>query len=83
MNALTKVFVVLLVIFSITFTMMTLQFSTSVPDWRGEAMKWKAEAQTVDTHNRNLIAAKVADAGRAAADRRAWSKERDDPPLTC
>ncbi|MCG3139052.1 MAG: hypothetical protein HJJLKODD_02930 [Phycisphaerae bacterium] len=74
MNTLTKTFVVLLVIFSITFTMMTIQFSASVPDWKDQAEKWRNLAQVTDTYNRNLIAAKTAESFKAAADRKAWGE---------
>ncbi len=76
MNTLTKVFVVLLLIFSIAFTMMTIQFSLSVPDWKDQAEKWRSTAQQVDTHYRNLVAAKVAQGAQAADDRRVWDQQR-------
>ncbi len=78
MNTLTKVFVVLLVIFSIAFTMMTVQFSAGIPNWKNEAEKWKTTAQMTDTYSRNIIAAKVAEAAKAAADRQDLEKEKSD-----
>ena len=76
MNMLTKVFVVLLVVFSITFTMMTIQFSANVPDWRDQANTQKAEAERVDSFNRNLIALKVAQEARFAAGRKSWADQK-------
>ncbi len=76
MNTLTKVFIVLLVIFSISFTMMTIQFSANIPDWKDQAESWKVKSQQIDTFNRNLIAIKVAEAAKAADERRRWSEER-------
>lgn len=76
MNTLTKVFVVLLLIFSIAFTMMTVQFSVSVPDWKAQAETWQVKARQVDTHNRNLVAAKVALGAQAADDRKTWDQQR-------
>ncbi len=78
MNAITKVFVVLMVLFSITFTMMTIQFAATVPNWRAEAEKWKTRAETVDASNRNLTAAKVAEATKSATERERWNSERSD-----
>ena len=77
MNTLTKVFVVLLLIFSITFTVMAIQFSLNVPDWKAQAEKWKITAQQVDTQNRHLFAAKAAQLAQAADDRRTWNQQRD------
>lgn len=78
MNALTKVFIVLLVIFSVAFTVMTVQFSATVPNYKDLSKKWQSKAEAVDAVNRNLAAAKVAAETRAAADRTAWSQERAD-----
>ncbi len=77
MNTLTKVFAVLLVIFSIAFTMMTIQFSANVPDWRNEAEKWRNSAKQTDTHNRNLVAVKVALEAQAQDDRRRWQEQKE------
>lgn len=78
MNALTKVFIVLMVIFSITFTIMTVQFSATVPNWRDQAIKARSKIDIVDAANRNLSAAKVAAETRAAADRATWAQERGE-----
>ncbi len=76
MNTLTKVFVVLLVIFSIAFTMMTIQFSANVPDWRNEAEIWRNSAKQTDTAYRNLVAVKVALEAQAQDDRRRWDEQK-------
>ncbi|MCH8965596.1 MAG: hypothetical protein IIB58_11585, partial [Planctomycetes bacterium] len=70
MNTLTKVFVVLLVIFSIAFTMMTIQFSARVPDWRSLAEGYRNDAKQTDIAYRHLVAAKVALEAQAQDDRR-------------
>ncbi len=77
MNTLTKVFVVLLVIFSIAFTMMTIQFSAQVPDWRNLAEGFRNDAKQTDTANRHLVAAKVALEAQAQDDRRRWQEEKE------
>ena len=77
MNTLTKVFVVLLLVFSIAFTMMTIQFSVNVPNWKDQAEKWKSRAHLMDIHYRNLVAAKVAQGAQAAENRKAWNRQRD------
>ena len=77
MNTLTKVFVVLLVIFSIAFTMMTIQFSANVPDWRNQAETYRNLALQTDTHNRNLVAVKVALEAQAQDDRRRWDDQKE------
>lgn len=77
MNTLTKVFVVLLVIFSIAFTMMTIQFSANVPDWRNQAETYRNLAQQTDTAYRNLVAAKVALEAQAQDDRRRWDDQKE------
>lgn len=76
MNTLTKVFVVLLLIFSIAFTMMTIQFSVNVPDWKAQAETWQVKARQVDTHNRNFVAVNVALRAQAADDRKTWDQQR-------
>ena len=78
MNTLTKVVVVLLLVFSIAFTMMTIQFSVNVPNWKDQAEKWKGRAQLVDIHYRNLVAAKVAQAAQGADNRLTWDREREE-----
>lgn len=77
MNTLTKVFIVLLVIFSIAFTMMTIQFSANVPDWRNQAETYRNLANQTDTAYRNLVAAKVALEAQAQDDRRRWDDQKE------
>ncbi len=76
MNILTKVFIVLLVIFSIAFTMMTVQFSARVPDWRNLAEGYRNDAKQTDTAYRHLVAAKVALEAQAQDDRRRWDEQK-------
>ncbi len=77
MNILTKVFIVLLVIFSIAFTMMTVQFSARVPDWRNLAEGYRNDAKQTDTAYRHLVAAKVALEAQAQDDRRRWDDQKE------
>ena len=77
MNILTKVFVILLVIFSIAFTMMTIQFSAKVPDWRSLAEGYRNDAKQTDIAYRHLTAAKVALEAQAHDDRRRWDEQRE------
>ena len=77
MNTLTKVFVVLLVIFSIAFTMMTVQFSARVPDWRSLAEGYRNDAKQTDIAYRHLVAAKVALEAQAQDDRRRWDDQKE------
>lgn len=76
MNTLTKVFVVLLVIFSIAFTMMTVQFSARVPDWRSLAEGYRNDAKQTGIAYRHLVAAKVALEAQAQDDRRRWGEQK-------
>ena len=52
MSTLTKVFIILLVLFSLTFTVMTVSIVAQIPDWRGTADKYAEHARVADT---NLI----------------------------
>ncbi len=67
MNTLTKVFVVLLVVFSIAFTTMTVSVVARTANWRDTAEKYQEHARIADTNLRNLIAASAADAAAADA----------------
>lgn len=67
MNTLTKVFVVLLVVFSIAFTTMTVSVVARTANWRDTAQKYQEHARIADTNLRNLIAASAADAAAADA----------------
>jgi len=69
--------VVLLVIFSIAFTMMTIQFSAKVPDWRSLAEGYRNDAKQTDIAYRHLTAAKVALEAQAHDDRRRWDEQRE------
>lgn len=75
MSTLTKVFIVLLSVFSIAFTVMTVSLASQTTSWRDVARKYEDQAVIADTHLRNLIAANAAematsrDAVKAAMDR--------------
>lgn len=61
MSTLTKVFVVLLVVFSIAFTVMTVSFAAQTPNWRQLAETYRESATIADTNLRNQIAASAAE----------------------
>ena len=61
MSTLTKIFVVLLVIFSIAFTMSTISFVAQSSNWRELAEGYRIEAQTTDAHLRNVLASSAAE----------------------
>jgi len=67
LNTLTKVFVVLLVVFSIAFTTMTISVVARTANWRDTAQKYQEHARIADTNLRNLIAASAADAAASDA----------------
>ena len=60
MSILTKVFVVILVVFSIAFTSMTVSMVAQTTNWRDTAEKYKQHARTADTNLRHQIAASAA-----------------------
>ena len=62
---LSKVFVVLLLFFSIAFTVMTVSALSQVTDWRDTAMKYDQHARVADANLRNLIAASAAELATA------------------
>ena len=66
MSTLTKVFVVLLVVFSIAFTSMTVSIATQTTNWRETALKYEQHARVADTNLRHLIAANAAELASAA-----------------
>lgn len=68
MSTLTKVFVVLLSVFSIAFTVMTVSVVAQTTNWRETALKYEEHARVADTNLRNMIAASAADLA-AARDR--------------
>ena len=61
MSTLTKVFIVLMVIFSIAFTMTTISFVARTNDWKALAEDYRAEQLLVESHMRNLAAAHAAE----------------------
>ncbi len=60
MSTLTKIFVILLVLFSIAFTSMTVSMVAQTTNWRDTAEKYKQHARTTDTNLRHQIAASAA-----------------------
>ncbi len=65
MSTLTKVFVVLLVVFSIAFTAMTVSIVAQTTNWKGNADKYAEQARIADTNLRNLIAGNAAELAAA------------------
>ncbi len=61
MSTLTKIFVVLLVVFSIGFTMATISFVAQTANWRELAEGYQLEAQTTDAHLRNVLSSSAAE----------------------
>ncbi len=60
MSALTKIFIVLLVLFSIAFTSMTISIVAQSTSWRDTARKFEEQARISDTNLRHEIAASAA-----------------------
>ncbi len=60
MSTLTKIFVVLLVVFSIAYTSMTVAIVARTPNWKDTAEKYKQHAQIADTNLRHAHAASAA-----------------------
>jgi hypothetical protein len=60
LSTLTKIFIVLLVIFCIAFTMSSISFVAQTQDWRALAEGFEQEAQTSDTYLRNVLASSAA-----------------------
>lgn len=56
MSTPTKVFVVLLVVFSIAFTMMTVQYVARSTQWKGQAEGYRQTALAATVHQRNVLA---------------------------
>jgi len=65
LSTLTKVFVVLLAVFSIAFTVMTVSIVAQTADWRDTAEKYEEHARVADANLRNLIAANAAELATA------------------
>jgi hypothetical protein len=61
LSTLTKVFIVLMVVFAIAFTMTTIAFVGRTTDWRSLATGYQAQTSVVETHMRNLAAAHAAE----------------------
>ncbi|HNO78065.1 MAG TPA: hypothetical protein PKN33_08385 [Phycisphaerae bacterium] len=70
MSTLTKIFVVLMVIFSIAFTMTTISFVANTSGWKNLAEDYQQELKVVETHMRSLSAAH-------AAEKTAWLDSRN------
>ena len=60
MSTLTKVFTVLLVVFSIAFSTMAVSIVAQTTNWRDTALKYEENARIADTNLRNMIAAAAA-----------------------
>ncbi|MCH9001926.1 MAG: hypothetical protein IIC02_05070, partial [Planctomycetes bacterium] len=72
MSTLTKVFIILLVVFSIAFTTMTISVVSQTTNWRDMAIQFQEHAQIADTNLRHMIAssaASLAAAKESVADR--------------
>lgn len=74
MSILTKVFTVLLVVFSIAFSTMAVSIVAQTTNWRETAQKYEENARIADTNLRNMIA--------AAAAQEATARETIDGYLT-
>ena len=70
-STLTKVFVVLLVLFSIAFTSMTVSIVAQTTNWKDTALKYQEHARIADTNLRHEIAAGAALLATARDDVRA------------
>ncbi len=83
MSTLTKVFIVLLAVFSIAFSMMGISFVVQTNDWKKLADDYRADAQVVESGMRNLAASHAAEKAtwldvRAALDRKIDDLESDN-----
>lgn len=65
MSTLTKIFVVLLVVFSIAFTMSTISFVAQSNNWRELAQGYQTEVQATDAQLRNVLASSAAEVASA------------------
>lgn len=65
MSTLTKIFVVLLVVFSIAFTMSTISFVAQSNNWRELAQGYQTEVQATDAQLRNVLASGAAEVASA------------------
>lgn len=78
MSTLAKVFVVLLAVFSIAFTVMTVSVVAQMTNWKDTAVKYEQHARIADTNLRNLIAASAADLATARDSVRAQMQKSAD-----
>jgi len=65
LSTLSKVFTVLLVVFSVAFTSMTVSIVARTADWKETAERYEQHARVADTNLRNLIAASAAELATA------------------
>lgn len=65
MSTLTKIFVVLLAVFSIAFTMSTISFVAQSNNWRELAQGYQTEAQATDAQLRSVLASSAAEVASA------------------
>jgi len=65
LSTVTRVFVVLLAVFSIAFTVMTVSIVSQTANWRDTSEKYQEHARVADTNLRSLIAANAADMAAA------------------
>lgn len=65
MSTLSKVFVVILVVFSVTFTTMAISSVAQWTNWRDTALKYQEHAKIADTNLRNQIAVSAAELATA------------------
>lgn len=75
MSALTKIFIVLLVLFSIAFTSMTVSIVAESTNWKDTALKYKEQARISDTNLRHEIAASAAQLASALDEARSNIEE--------
>ena len=78
MSMLTKVFVVLLSVFSIAFTSMAVAFVARTANWRETAEKYKEHAQVADTNLRHAHAAHAAEIATLRDDSRELQRRIGD-----
>lgn len=65
MSTLTKIFIVILVVFSVTFTTMAISSVAQWTNWRATAEKYQEHAKIADTNLRNQIAVSAAELATA------------------
>lgn len=65
MSTLTKIFIVILVVFSLTFTTMAISSVAQWTNWRDVALKYQEHAKVADTNLRNQIAVSAAELATA------------------